>query len=190
MLWRALRKVRGAGISSVLVYTTRLLAGPDTIHDSSVFPQVGGLRPVVGQRWLSSTAAISQKVEFSPPLHIQHRLSNISSMNKSVFIIGDLSVNPTHSVSYTFLQVAMSRFDTDRYIPYEKLSENLRIVRDRLSSVKYTYTYSHTMYYSDHPLSLPLTLGYRDLWPCQKRSFTVIWMTPRTRSIHVMFIHV
>lgn len=28
-------------------------------------------------------------------------------------------------------QVAMSRFDTDRHIPYEKMSENLKIVRDR-----------------------------------------------------------
>ena len=29
------------------------------------------------------------------------------------------------------IQVAMSRFDTDKYIPYEKMSENLKIVRDR-----------------------------------------------------------
>lgn len=58
---------------------------------------------MVGQRWLSSTAAISQKV-------------------------------------------AMSRFDTDRYIPYEKLSENLRIVRDRLQrplTLSEKIVYSH-----------------------------------------------
>ena len=30
-------------------------------------------------------------------------------------------------------QVVMSKFDTDKYIPYEKMSENLKIVRDRLN---------------------------------------------------------
>lgn len=29
------------------------------------------------------------------------------------------------------LQVAMSQFDPDKYIPYEQLSNNLKIVRDR-----------------------------------------------------------
>ena len=50
----------------------------------------------------------------------------------------------------------MSRFDTDKYIPYEKLSENLKIVRDRY------YTSTHSDYhsiFSPARLQRPLTLS-------------------------------
>ncbi|CAI8014119.1 Probable aconitate hydratase, mitochondrial, partial [Geodia barretti] len=43
-------------------------------------------------------------------------------------------------------KVVMSKFDTDKYIPYEKMSENLKIVRDRLQrplTLSEKVVYSH-----------------------------------------------
>lgn len=68
-----------------------------------VLSKTGALRPVLGQRWLSSTSAVPQKV-------------------------------------------AMSRFDIDKHIPYEKLSQNLKIIRDRLQrplTLSEKVVYSH-----------------------------------------------
>ena len=38
----------------------------------------------------------------------------------------------------------MSRFDPDKYIPYEQLSENLKIVKDRSVNIPFTHTNTNT----------------------------------------------
>ena len=41
-------------------------------------------------------------------------------------------INNSLSITTTFeMQVAISRFDTDRYLPYEKLQQSIQIVRKK-----------------------------------------------------------
>ena len=86
----------------------------------------------------------------------------------------------------------MSRFDPDKYINYQKLAENLKVVRDR-----YACSLSHNNYYFWSFLnfnalliqpyfSLLFTLSdCSNLWPWPRRSPTVTLMTPKVRTSSV-----